>query len=130
MKNKAINPWKWQDQFGFSQAIETHRHERVLHITGQAPISADGQLVHAWDMPAQLNATLDNLEAVLAEAGYELADLVRLNWYTTDVDLIVQHWSVILSRLGDVRPAETLLGVSRLLFPGQLLEIEATASKS
>ncbi len=80
-------------------------------------------------MAAQVALSLDNLEAVLGEAGMSLADLVRLTVYTTDVDLLVQHHGVLASRLGaaGVAPATTVLGVTRLAIPGQLVELEGTA---
>ncbi|MEU7468689.1 Scr1 family TA system antitoxin-like transcriptional regulator [Streptomyces sp. NPDC044984] len=79
------------------------------------------------------NATFDfvieNLEAVLGEAGMSLANLVRLNVYTTDVDLLFPHYGVLASRLGaaGVAPTTTMLGVTRLAVPGQMVELEGTA---
>jgi len=83
------------------------------------------------DIRAQVNQAFDNLEAVLKEATFSLADIVRLNFYTTDIDLLLQNWDVITSRLeaAGCRPASTLLGVTRLAFPEWLIEIEATAVK-
>jgi enamine deaminase RidA (YjgF/YER057c/UK114 family) len=76
-----------------------------------------------------LALSIDNLEAVLGEAGMSLATLVRLNIYTTDVDLLFQHYGVLASRLGaaGVAPAATLLGVTRLAIPTLMVEIEGTA---
>ena len=73
--------------------------------------------------------SIDNLEAVLGEAGMSLANLVRLNIYTTDVDLLFQHYGVLASRLGaaGVAPTATLLGVTRLAIPTLMVEIEGTA---
>ncbi len=83
------------------------------------------------DIRAQVNQAFDNLEAVLKEAGFSLADVARINVYTTDIDLLLQNWDVITSRLeaADCRPASTLLGVTRLANPEWLIEIEATAVK-
>jgi enamine deaminase RidA (YjgF/YER057c/UK114 family) len=81
-------------------------------------------------MAAQAALATDNLEAVLRAAGMSLADVVRLNFYTTDVDDYFAHGApVVGARLGavGVTPAGTLLGVARLAFPELLLEIEATA---
>ncbi len=66
---------------------------------------------------------------MLGAAGMSLADLVRLNVYTTDVDLLFQHYGVLASRLGAVAvaPTTTLLGVTRLAIPGQMVELEGTA---
>ena len=73
----------------------------------------------------------DNLEAVLKKASFSLVDIARINFYTTDIDLLLQNWDVITSRLeaAGCRPASTLLGVTRLAFPEWLIEIEATAVK-
>lgn len=80
-------------------------------------------------MAAQLGLSLDNLQAVLGEAGMSLADLVRLNVYTTDVDLLFPHHGVLAARLGaaGVAPATTMLEVTRLAVPGQMVELEGTA---
>ena len=71
----------------------------------------------------------DNVEAVLAEAGVSLANLVRLNVCTTDVDLLFRHYGVLAGRLGaaGVAPTSTMLGVTRLAIPGQMVELEGTA---
>ena len=80
-------------------------------------------------MAAQLTLSLDNMEAVLAEAGMSLANLVRLNVYTTDVDLLFQHYGILASRLGaaGVTPPSTMLGVARLAIPVLMVELEGTA---
>lgn len=129
MKSRAINPWQWQNQFGFSQAIEITQAQRVLYCAGQTSSDAEGVPIHAGDMPAQVNQAFDNLEMVLSNAGYSLANVVRLNYYTTDVDLLLAHWDTILHRLEQTQcyPSSTLLEVSRLAFPEFLIEIEATA---
>ena len=92
-------------------------------------MSRDGRPQHAGDLAAQLALSLDNLEAVLGEAGLSLANLVRLNVYTTDVDGLFPHYGVLAARLGaaGVAPATTMLGVSRLAIPGQLVELAGTA---
>lgn len=75
-------------------------------------MSGDGKPRHDGDMAAQLALSLDNLEAVLGEAGMSLANLVRLNVCTTDVDLLFPHYGVLASRLGaaGVAPTTTMLG--------------------
>jgi enamine deaminase RidA (YjgF/YER057c/UK114 family) len=80
-------------------------------------------------MVAQLALSMDNLEAVLHEAGMSLANLIRLNVYTTDVDLLFQHYGVLASRLGvvGVMPTTTMLGVTRLALPDLMVELEGTA---
>jgi enamine deaminase RidA (YjgF/YER057c/UK114 family) len=129
MERRVINPWTWQDQLGFVQANETSGVERVLLCSGQTSVGADGQPLHEGDMGAQVSQALDNLETVLTEAGFTLADVVRLNYFVTDVDAFVQAGEVYAAKLAEAgcRPASTLLGVARLAFPSLLVEIEATA---
>jgi enamine deaminase RidA (YjgF/YER057c/UK114 family) len=129
MQKTSMNPWNWQDRFGFSQAIEVKGGERVLYCAGQTSSDAEGKTQHPGDMKGQINLAFDNLEAVLAQAGMSLANVVRLNYYTPNVDLLLQHYSVLVERLDKVgcKPASTLLGVARLAFPDLLIEIEATA---
>jgi enamine deaminase RidA (YjgF/YER057c/UK114 family) len=80
-------------------------------------------------MVAQVHRSLDQIERVLEGAGLGLADVVRLNIYTTDVDAFFGAHPELVARLGEASctPASTLLGVSRLAFPEMLVEIEATA---
>ena len=125
---ETINPWVWQDQFGFSQAVATPTPSRWLFLAGQGPTASDGSVVFPGDISAQLTQAFDNLETVLAQAGSDLSQVVRLTYYTTDVDALLAVWSLITQRLADNRPASTVLGVARLAFSEMLLEIEATAA--
>lgn len=124
---RVINPWTWQDQFGFVQANEVSGFERVLVCSGQTAVNADGQPQHPGDMRAQVALVLDNLETVLREAGFDWSNVVRLNYYTTDVEAFLQAGDLLGSRLGASQVASTLLGVTGLAFPDLLIEIEATA---
>ncbi|MFI8829032.1 RidA family protein [Streptomyces sp. NPDC053431] len=129
MERKAISPWTWQEHFGFDQACETKGAQRTLWCTGQASTDDDGHPIHAGDLHAQLHRSFDNLETVLAAAGYSLADVVRLVLYATDPDALLAIWDELRTRLaaGSCSPALTLVGVSRLAYPELLVEIEATA---
>ncbi|MFF8642589.1 RidA family protein [Streptomyces sp. NPDC015345] len=129
MERTAVNPVTWSQELGFNQGEVVSGHTRTLYCSGQTAMSGDGRPRHEGDMAAQLALTLDNLEAVLAEAGMSLANLVRLNVYTTDVDLLFPHYGVLASRLGaaGVAPTTTMLGVTRLAVPGQMVELEGTA---
>jgi enamine deaminase RidA (YjgF/YER057c/UK114 family) len=129
MQRKVINPWTWQDQYGFAQALEVSEAQRVLYCAGQTSVGDDGAPVYAGDMRAQLGQALDNLEAVLRQAGFALGDVVRLNFYTTDMDQLFEAYKFAAARLAAARcrPSMTWLGVSRLAFPELMIEIEATA---
>jgi enamine deaminase RidA (YjgF/YER057c/UK114 family) len=129
VENRKINPWTWQDSFGFSQAIETTGHKRVLRCAGQASTNASGEPMHGGDIAAQIALAVDNLEAVLKAADMTLANVVRLNLYTPDVDGFLQHFGVLAQRLAGagVQPAMTLLGVARLFNLELKIEMEADA---
>jgi enamine deaminase RidA (YjgF/YER057c/UK114 family) len=131
MAQRKVNPWKWQEQFAFSQAIEVSGATRTLYCAGQASVDGEGQPMHAGDMSAQLDQAFRNLATVLEAAGFTLSDVVRLNYYTTDVDRFFQAHDVVTRHLGQAgsQPAGALLGVARLAFPDLLVEIEATAAK-
>ncbi|MFB9962055.1 RidA family protein [Sinosporangium siamense] len=129
MERTAVNPWPWSVELGYNQGEIVTGHTRTLYCAGQTAMDGDGKPQHDGDMAAQLALTLDNLEAVLAKAGMSLANLVRLNVYTTDVDLLFQHYGVLAARLGaaGAAPSTTMLGVTRLAIPNLLVELEATA---
>ncbi|WP_431797783.1 RidA family protein [Microbacterium kunmingense] len=129
MERTAVNPVTWSQEMGFNQGEVVSGQTRTLYISGQTAMSRDGRPEHEGDIAAQLALAVDNLEAVLAEAGMTLANLLRLNVYATDVDALLAHYGVLAGRLGaaGVAPTTTMLGVSRLAIPGQLVELEGTA---
>jgi enamine deaminase RidA (YjgF/YER057c/UK114 family) len=129
VEKRAVNPWTWQDQFGFSQANEIRGAQRALVCAGQTSVDENGVPLHPGDMRKQVAQALDNLETVLRAAGLSLGDVVRLNYYVTDVDQALGAFDVLGERLAAAgcRPASTLLGVTRLAFPDLMVEIEATA---
>jgi len=79
MERRIVNPWNWADEWGFVQAVQVSAPGRTLICSGQASQAPDGAPLHAGDMAAQTAQALDNLEAVLREAGLALADVVRIN---------------------------------------------------
>lgn len=105
MERRDINPWTWQDAFGFSQAIEVRGAQRVLYCAGQTSVDAEANPLHAGDMAAQMQQALDNLEAVLAALPQLGARL----------------------QAAQCKPSSTLLGVAGLFHPDILVEFEATA---
>jgi enamine deaminase RidA (YjgF/YER057c/UK114 family) len=129
VQNKKINPWAWQDAFGFSQAIETSGHTRVLRCSGQTAVDASGTPQHDGDMAAQFSLAMDNLEAVLKGSDMTLANVVRLHVYVTDMDAALASFGPMAQRLSaaGIQPAVTLIGVARLFAPTIMVEIEAEA---
>ncbi|HEX2273558.1 MAG TPA: RidA family protein [Acidimicrobiales bacterium] len=129
MQRTAVNPWQWSVEMGFNQGEVVTGETQTLYLAGQTAMSAEGQPQHAGDMAAQLALATDNVEAVLQQAGMTLANVVRLNIYTVDVDAFFEHFGILAGRLAaaGVAPPGTLLGVARLAFPELMVELEATA---
>jgi enamine deaminase RidA (YjgF/YER057c/UK114 family) len=126
---RAVNPWTWQDAYGFSQGVEVQGASRWLVCSGQTSVDAKGNPLHPGDMAAQLRQAFDNLEAVLRRADLTLGDVVRLNYYTTDVAAYLKVAGEAAHRFPIDRPppAGSLLGVAALFHPDILIEIEASA---
>ena|ERR1700722_4620168 len=130
MSRNDINPWEWSKAFGFSQAVEMTGVTQFLVCSGQTATGADGSPPEESDMGAQVSMAFENLRTVLAAAGLGPADVIRLNYYTTDVDELIAVLGPLAGEfLGGNIPASTLLGVSRLAFPELKIEIEAVAAR-
>ncbi|NLO28802.1 MAG: RidA family protein [Actinobacteria bacterium] len=130
MEKRAVNPWTWHEPLGFAHAIEVAGAHKTLYFAGQTSADDDGTPIHPGDMGAQLNRALDNLQQVLDRAGLTLADLVRLNYYVTDIPAFHRAQPTLSARLeaAGCRPASTLIGVAGLAMPEFLIEIEGTAA--
>jgi enamine deaminase RidA (YjgF/YER057c/UK114 family) len=126
MEKRTINPWQWQDQRSYVQAVEVKHVEGTLYVSGQTAINADGESSKA-DMKTQLVEAIQNLEKVISEAGYKPENIVRLNIYTTSsAELftcfeIFQEWIARHS----IKQASTLFEV-KSLFETLKVELEAT----
>jgi enamine deaminase RidA (YjgF/YER057c/UK114 family) len=129
MQVQPINPWSWQDDFGFVQANLMTGAKQLLICSGQMSTDASGTPIGGGDMSAQVATVMDNLSAVLESADLSLADVIKLTIYTTDVDAYLESHGTVATRMGEAGriPAMTLLGVTRLAFPELLVEIEAIA---
>jgi enamine deaminase RidA (YjgF/YER057c/UK114 family) len=128
MQRTSINPWSWNPKLGFDQGQLIEGHRRQIVCSGQDAVDADGTPQHPGDMAAQIELALDNLETVLAGGEMTLANVVRLNVYTTDVDELFKHWANIPERVGpDGSFVTSILGVTQLPAPGLVVLLEATA---
>jgi enamine deaminase RidA (YjgF/YER057c/UK114 family) len=130
MERTAVNPWDWSIKLGYNQAEIIDGATRQVIVAGQTAVDENGAPQHADDMRAQIALALDNLEAVLKEAGMDLSNVIKLGVYATDVDEALKNFDLMGMRFGphQVAPPMTLLGVTRLAIPGLMFEIEATAA--
>ena len=117
-ERRIINPWNWQDRYGFVQANEVSTINKTLICSGQTAIDAEGKPAYPDDIDAQLKM-----------ADFSLSDIVRMTIYTTDMNKLISAYEPTVVRLSHAKcsPAMTLLEVSRLAFPELMGEIEATA---
>ena len=129
MEKRIINPWQWQDERSYVQAVEVKQVESTLYVSGQTAINAEG-ISSDEDMKSQLILALQNLEHVISEAGYECSGIVRLNIYTTSTAELWPHFNVFKDWIArhNIKQALTLLEVTSL-FETLKVELEATVVK-
>jgi enamine deaminase RidA (YjgF/YER057c/UK114 family) len=129
MQSSEINPWTWQEGFGFAHGREVSGISRVLSLSGQCATDANGAPQHKGDMAAQLALAVANLGEVLAAAGMGYANVTGIRVFTVDMDATLANWGTLIGPFAAAgnRPASTLVGVTRLFSPDLLVEIEATA---
>ena len=101
--------------------------EGLVFAAGACPLDAEGRTVAAGDLEAQARRAADNLLEALADAGAQSDDLLKTTIYVVAEERsdLVRVWRVVSEQLG--RAPSTLLGVSFLGYPDQLVEIEAIA---
>ena len=98
IRRVAVNPWNWSVEMGVNQG-EMSKAIAERSTARANATSAEGRPQHAGNMGAQVSMAVDNLEAVLGEAGMSLANVVRLNIYTTDVDEFLANYGSMAERL-------------------------------
>ncbi len=103
---------------------------RLVFTAGACPLDAEGRVTAPGDVPTQARVVMDHLETALRAAGAQLDDVVRTTVYvaSTHRDDLVAAWEVVAGRMGEPSPPSTLLGVTVLGWPGQLVEVEAVAA--
>ena len=111
----------------FSQVVRAEAPRAWVFIAGQVALAADGTLVGAGDIDAQLSQVFANLRIAVEAAGGTLKDIACLTVYLRDIAHHRNYLDALAEAFVGVRPAETLVQVSRLGLPELLVEIQAIA---
>jgi enamine deaminase RidA (YjgF/YER057c/UK114 family) len=115
---------KWESIVGYSRAV---RVGNTVEVTGTVAVDASGVLVGKDDPYEQTRFIIQKIEGVLKQAGATLSDVVRTRMFVTDISRWEEYGRAHGEFFGEIRPCTTMVEVSRLIEPGFLIEIEATA---
>lgn len=126
VKKEIINPWKWQDQFAFSQAIKVTGGSLVF-LAGQGGIKGNGQFSIPTKFEDQAKLTLENMETILKQAGGSLDNIIYMTVHVTDMRFGRVFTEMRKQYFKKGYPASTLVESPHLALPEMLIEITAIA---
>jgi enamine deaminase RidA (YjgF/YER057c/UK114 family) len=114
----------WEAKGGYSRAVVVGD---TCWVAGTTDAGPDGRSLHPGDIGAQTAAVFAIIEAALGDAGFAMADVVRIRMFVTDIARSNEVMAVQGKIFGSIRPAASMVEVSALIEPSLLIEIEADA---
>ncbi len=113
----------WEDKMGYCRAV---RIGNIVEVSGTVAI-VDGEKVKADDAHAQTLNILERVEKVLEELNVSMKDVIRTRIFTTDINTFESVALAHSSYFKDIKPTTGFYGISKLVAPEYLVEIEFTA---
>jgi len=123
-RNKTFSGTPWEPKVAYARAVQVGD---VVHVSGTTGTDPSGKVLAPGDMYAQTVQTIRNIENALKRLGLGLEHVVRTRIYVTQIDRWEEVAKAHVEFFGEVHPATSLIGVSRLIDPEMLVEIEAEA---
>ncbi len=114
----------YEPRIGFSRAV---RDGRIIAVSGTAPIGPDGKTVGVGDAAAQTRRCLEIIRGALEQLGASMSDVIRTRMYVAGMEDWEEIARVHGEFFGEIRPASTMVQVTRLIDRDWLVEIEADA---
>ena len=128
MKLQTSNPKGVHAPNGhYSQTARVPGGSDLLYISGQGPQNAQGVTVGVGDMTAQAEQVFHNLQTILAAHGATFANAIKATIYLTDMSQLAEFNAVRSKFYGDAKPTSALIGVTALVDPDWLVEVEMVA---
>lgn len=115
---------KWEDIVGYSRAVKVGN---IIEVSGTVASGADGQVVGKDNAYEQTRYIYQKIEKALQQAGASMKDVVRIRMFVTDISRWQEYGKAHSEFFLNIKPCNSMIGISTLIEPDYLVEIEATA---
>ena len=115
---------KWEDIVGYSRAV---RIGNTIEVTGTVALDDNGKIVGEGNAYEQTKFIIQKISGILAQAGASLKDVIRTRMFVTDISLWEEYGRAHGEFFKDIKPCTSMIGITSLIEPGYMIEIEATA---